>query len=460
MKVIKIGGGCLKGVKNIELILDLVEGQGGGHVYVVSALHGVTDMLVQGLSLALDDESRISPLMGRLKNKHMLVARKLISKPEDLRRLSRDLSMALSNLERFYYGLSFTREITPRTRDMIASFGERLCVTLLVSILRGRGLRAASRWPEEIGLITDGRYGDATANLRRTAPNLQKALRPMLEQRMYLFIPGFYGVSDAGEITTFGRGGTDYSAAVVAVAIEADHLEIWKDVDGFMSADPKFVGDARLIPVLSYEEAAELAYFGAKILHPRTMEPARRRGMEIVIKNTLDPEAPGSTIKARGRRTAGAVKSVSHDTDVGLIKIHGSGVGARPGILAEITGRLSGNAINIKSVVTSQTCITLLLARDDVEAGLRLLKSLTPKPFRRLEQVENVALVCIVGEGLYQHKGIAARCFTAVADSSVNVEMISFGPSEVALYFLVRRQDLDKALKAIHGSFFNSKASD
>jgi aspartate kinase len=223
-----------------------------------------------------------------------------------------------------------------------------------------------------------------------------------------------------------------------------------------LSADPKFVPEAQLIPILSYDEAAELSYFGAKILHPRTVEPLRTAKLNIAIKNTINPDAPGSLITPGSPRSKNFIKSVAHDTDIGILKVHSSGVGARPGVLALVAGQLTESGINIKSVVTSQTCISLLLELKDLEAGHLALKSLRPRPFRRLEKIEDMSLISIVGEGLVKRKGIAARCFTAVAACNVNVEMISFGPSRVALYFLVRNRDLKNAVSAIHSTFFSA----
>ena len=457
MKVIKVGGGCLNGKKTIARIVDLIAARGRGHIFVVSALNGITDFLIESMDAVLADEANIQKVISRLKARHDLIARHLIRRPKEARIFSQDLSKSLRKLERLYYGLNFTGKISHRLRDAIVSFGERFSAQLLTAILNSRGIPAYYHMPHRIGMLTDGKYGDATANIPATARNFKKHLEPVLGEKKILFIPGFFGVSKNGDITTFGRGGSDYSAAVVAAAIKADILEIWKDVDGFMSADPKLVPCVELIPVLSYEEASELAYFGARILHPRSVEPVRTRKLNIAIKNTLNPDAKGSLITARSPRIDKVIKSVAHDCNIGILKVHAAGVGARPGILAEVATCITDNGINIKAVVTSQTCISLLLAGQDLAPGVAALKTLRPKPFRRLEPVTDIALISIVGEGLITQKGIAADCFSAVARAGVNVEMISFGPSRAALYFLTKKRNLKRAVNAIHAAFFTCK---
>lgn len=456
MKVIKVGGGCLSTKETIAAILDLLASRGKGNIVVVSALGGVTDLLIQGMQRALADEESIGELMTRLKSRHMLVAGHVIPDEKQRRNFSLELGKLLGKLERLYYGLHFTREITPRMADSICSFGERMSAQLLRAALQAREGKACCRFPEEIGILTDGKYGDATARLDDSEPTFLEKLRSMRGNGRVLFIPGFYGVSKNGEITTFGRGGSDYSAAVVTALSGAECLEIWKDVDGFFSADPKFIPTATLIPELSYDEAAELAYFGAKILHPRTVEPLRAKGLAIEIRNTLNPDATGSRITPTGRPSAGVVKSVAHTTDISILKVHASGVGVRRGILSEVATAVSGAGVNIKSVVTSQTCISLLLARKDLEPASRALREMQPSPFRSLETIQGIALVAVVGAGLAEKPGIAAGCFTAAAARRVNIEMIAFGPSPVALYFIVREEDLRRAVTAIHDHFFAS----
>lgn len=455
MKVIKIGGGSLKSRKNVQEILHLVAKRGRGHVIVISALGGITDMLIEGMSRALEEDTAVPSIITLLKNKHILVARHIVPSGKPYQKYTRDLNDHLEQLERLYYGLNFTKEITPKMTDMISSFGERLSASLLATALRARGLHATHRMPHKIGLITDGKFGDATADMQKSVRNLPLHLDPLLKEGMIVFVPGFFGVSNAGDITTFGRGGSDYSAAVAAAALGAEILEVWKDVPGYMSADPRFVPSARLIPLLSYDEAAELSYFGAKILHPRTVEPIRKMRLNIAVRNTMNPDASGSLISFRTPRSHAPIKSVAHDTDIGILKVHASGVGARPGILALVSGALTERGINIKSVVTSQTCISFLLGEKDLDKGYHALQGMRPRPYRRLARVRDVALVGIVGEGILRRKGIAARCFTAVAEQSINIEMSSFGPSEVALYLIVRQKDLQKAVAAIHATFFS-----
>jgi aspartate kinase len=454
MKVIKIGGGCLNGKKTIGAILDLLAVRGKGNIIVVSALHGITDMLIEGMKSALADDQNIPDLMSQIKHRHMLVAKYLIPSGLPLREYRQDLGRMLAQLERMFYGLNFTREITPRISDYISSFGERLSSQLLSAAMRANGVSSLYRMPHEIGIVTDGKYGDATANLVKTTRNFRQKVIPTLKTSQVLFIPGFFGVSENGEITTFGRGGSDYAAAVVTVVSGADVLEIWKDVDGFFSADPRFIESAELIPELSYDEAAELSYFGAKILHPRTVEPLRKSSLNIEIRNTMNPDVIGSRITSRRIITPSVVKSVAHTTDIGIVKVHASGVGVRPGILGDLSAAVAEGGVNIKSVVTSQTCISLLLARSDLESARNALEAVRPRRFRRLQKEEGIALVSIVGEGLARKPGIAARCFSAAAACKVNIEMIAFGPSSLALYFIVKERDLPKAVTAIHTTFF------
>jgi aspartate kinase len=455
MKVIKIGGGCLKDGPTARKIIELIAQRGKGNIFVLSAFYGVTNILIKGIESALVNEDDIPLVMNRLKSLHNTVIKDLIDDNTQKKQLSKQLSGIFQKLERYFYGVNFTREATPRMKDMIATYGERISAVILSKALISMGQKSCYLLPEDIGIVSDGKYMDASAIMTKTSKNMRTALEEKTTTDMIVFIPGFYGVSETGEITTFGRGGSDYSAAVVAASIKADVLEIWKDTQGFMTADPDNIPHCRLIPELTYEEAAELSYTGAGILHPRTVEPVKKAGIDIAIKNTYDPDAQGSLIKKNAKPAKQIVKSVSYTKDVSVLKIYASGVGARFGILSQITENLASSGINIKSVVTSQTCISLLLSRDDIEKGHQSIRTIRPVPYRRSSTITNVALVSIVGEGLQTNRGVAAKCFTAVSDADVNIEMISFGTSNAALYFLIHEDKLDNTINALHNMFFD-----
>jgi len=455
MKVIKIGGGCLKDGPAANLIIELIAKRGKGDVFVLSAFYGVTDILISGIDRALEAEENIPLIINTLRTRHNHIIKKLIQEEIPIKQLSKSLGDVYKKLERYYYGINFTREATPRMQDMIATFGERISAIILAKALVCRGVDSSFVLPEELGIISDGKFTDASVVMDKTRKNLSAWMARHYEPQKIVFVPGFYGISEKGDITTFGRGGSDYSAAVVAAAAGASVLEIWKDTQGFMTADPDNIPQCKLIPELTYEEAAELAYTGAGILHPRTVEPVRKAGINIAIKNTYDPDALGSLITQTGITTPTIVKSVSYTRDVAVLKIHASGVGARHGILSQITESLAADSINIKSVVTSQTCISLLLSRKDIAKGHKSIQGIEPSPYRKSTVICDVALVSIVGEGLHQNRGIAAKCFTAVSNANVNIEMISFGTSNAALYFLVQERSLDRTIQALHSIFFD-----
>jgi len=455
MKVIKIGGGCLKDGHAAKAIIELIAKRGKGDIFVLSAFYGVTDILISGIDKALESEANIPLIISGLRTRHNNIIKILIQEEIPKKQLSKHLSEVYKRLERYYYGINFTREATPRMQDMIATFGERISAVILAETLAVKGLDASFVLPEELGIISDGKFMDASAAMDRTRENILAWTAANMGPEKILFVPGFYGVSEKGDITTFGRGGSDYSAAVVAAAAGALVLEIWKDTQGFMTADPDNIPHCKLIPELTYEEAAELSYTGAGILHPRTVEPVRSAGINIAIKNTYQPDVSGSLITKNGITAPNIVKSVSYTSDVAVLKIHASGVGARHGILSQITESLASAGINIKSVVTSQTCISLLLSRKDIEKGRENIQEIDPSPYRKLTAIADVALVSIVGEGLHRNRGVAAKCFTAVSNANVNIEMISFGTSNAALYFLVQEKSLDRTIQALHSIFFD-----
>ena len=291
--------------------------------------------------------------------------------------------------------------------------------------------------------------------METTRRNVAPRIKDMLERQEVPVITGFFGKTPEGFITLFGRNGTDYSASVIANATDADSLEIWKDVDGFMSADPKVVPEAVPIPALSYEEAAELSYFGAKVLHPRTVEPAKARGTVVRVRNVFKPEYEGTAIGDTAVKGAKIIKSISSMPNMAMVKAYGPGLGSRSGVLSEMSVLLSEAGINVYSAATSQTCISLLIEERDLPFAERVLAKARRSVVDRIETVRGIALLCLVGEGLGQKVGMAGSVFSIVAANDVNISLISAGASTTALTFTVRKEDLDRTTRIIHHELFS-----
>lgn len=454
MKVMKFGGGCLKDGEHFLKVAEIISLAKEKTVVVISAISGITNLLVESIHLAMQSEKNVPDFIKNIRNKHKQIIDKAI-KDDGLRQmLRRDIEARIKRLERLLYGIASTEEVTESLRAHILSYGERLSTIILSGVLKNKNKDAIAMDADRIGMITDESYENATAVLPEVKKNLTHTLMPVVNRGVIPVITGYFGCTHEGKITTLGRNGSDYSAAVIAYGIDASVLEIWKDVDGFMSANPKIVKDARRINTLSYYEAAELSYFGAKILYPRTVEPLIEKGIRLRIKNLYKPESQGTEILNGSEEKEDIVKSITYNKQISVLKIRGPGVGFKPGIIADIGRTLSDKGINIYSVITSQTCINLLIDQNDSHRSYEALEKLVGGVIERVDLEENIALIAVVGEGLLKKKGVAARVFSAVAEENINVEMISSGASEVAYYFIVKENDVEKTIKAVHREFF------
>jgi len=421
---------------------------------VVSALSGVTEELIQFMS-QLRKEDEIEAFIKGMEDKDIALLAESVDNDTIKKEACAKIKDKLVRLERALYGFVYLEELTPRTKDIIQSLGERLSVVLVAATLQDMGVKAVPIDADDLGIITDGLYGGASAILDATAKNICPRLRQMFDRGETPVVTGFFGRTVDGHVTIFGRNGSDYSAAVVANALNADALEIWKDVDGFMSVDPKIVKEAVPIDSLSYDEAAELSYFGAQVLHPRTVEPARMKNITIYVKNVFRPELRGTAIKPSGVQKVQGIKSISFMKNMSIIKIYGAGAGTKTGVISEISSKLTDAGVNIYSAATSQTCVAFLIAKPDLHMAQRTLETSKKGVIERIETTDDVALLCVVGEGLGYEKGIAARVFTAVAKEGVSVNMISAGASLVAYHFTVDKKDLERTTRAIHVEFFH-----
>jgi len=456
-KVVKFGGSNLRNSIGIQNIIHAVKAYDCYLVIVVSAFYGVTDQLIEAIQQAVEGKLKINKFVNGLLDQKVEVAEKNLSDDSLFQDFKTELETRINKLRTYLLGINYINDVPDFIYDEILSYGERLSSLILYYILKDNHIDCSEVYPENIGLITDGEFKNASVDVESSSERLKVSLS---ELQTYV-IPGFYGVSLEGKTNLLGRGGSDYSAAAIASCLNAEHLDLWKDVEGFLSADPLIVKNSINVESLTYLEAAELAYFGSKILHPRTSEPLRTKKIPIRIMNINHSEQginPLTIINGKERVTKNVVKSVSYSDHFGMLKLHGSGVGVKPGILAKSTAYLDKAGINIKSVITSQTTINILLADEDLHGANKVIRANDIHGISEQEIIEDISLIAAVGEGLTSKYGIAGRMFTAVARKGINVEIICFGASSVAMYFIVSRKDRDKTVKAIHQEFFFEEA--
>lgn len=451
--VVKFGGSNLKCKEDISRLITVVKNYREPLVIVVSAFYGVTNYLIESLAKARQDESVAKEVKEYLfLLKHESVSEH-IKDEEILEQVLGGIEELLGEIEKYLHGIALTGDASRALEDNILSFGERLSAIFLQGVLLNEGIHSEVSYPEEIGLYTDGEFGNASIDFAKSTEPVRKALS---EDKIFI-VPGFYGISKEGKTTLLGRGGTDYSAAALARCIGAKSLDIWKDVDGFQSADPKLVESPVGIKHLNYSEAAELAYFGAKILHPRTVEPLIAPHIPVRIFNIcgdLDVNNPLSIIDAEEVIYEGVVKSVAFSDEFGVLKLKGPGVGVKPGILAKVTTALNEAGINISSVITSQISINILLAKTDLREAFALVSAIELTAVGELLILDNISVIAAVGSGLIDNYGVAARIFSSLAGFGINVIMSCSGASPVVSYFLVKSSDRTNAVNAIHSEFF------
>jgi aspartate kinase len=453
IKVMKFGGGCLQDGPAFLKVCEII-GRQNKIAIVVSAVSGVTEQLLAAIEQSKKSEKNIPAILANLTQKHRLIINELCLPGKDKQRLLAVINSQLAQVRRLLTGIAYHGDLTPAVRAKLLSYGERLAARLLAGMLLGQGWKARALDAHLIGIYTDDNFDNASIDRERTRKHFIASVKPLLRGGIIPVISGFFGRGSSGAITLLGRNGTDYSAAAVAYALKAGQLEIWKDVDGFMSADPALVETACQLERISFAEAAELAYFGAQILHPRTVEPLAGSKTRIFIRNMNRPENRGTEILSgkSGRRED--VASITVNKKLANIRIHGAGVGSKPGLLAGVCSQLAAANINIHSVLTSHTCINLLIDQCDGRRSLQKIRSQSNGVIKRIDLEEHIALIAVVGEKIMEKEGIYARIFTAMAREKINVEMAAAGASAVACYFMVKRSDLDRAVRAVHDEFF------
>lgn len=467
VRVLKFGGAALRDADGISRVAGLVaraRAEGRPIAVVVSALEGVTDRLAHGLDRILEDDGHVPLLVRELGDQHRDTLAALA--PGD--GASRDaLDALLLRLERVLYGIATTGDASPRVSDLALSFGERLSAVTVAAALGSAGLPAEGLDAEQAGIRTKGPFGLANPDLPALAAAAGEALRPRLARGLLPVVTGYYGVDAEGHATLFGRGGSDYVAALVAWALDAEALELWKDVPGFLTADPRLVPEARLVPWLGYDEAAELSQFGARVLHPRLVEPVQQKRIPVHVRCFLSPEAPGTTISAAPpglspgmaalgpRPSVPGLRGVACRDGLALLRLRGPGLAAQAGVARTVFTAIPG--INVLTVANSQTALTLAVADGDAARAYEALSRLDGA-IQSVSVEGGHSLVCVVGAGL-RAPGAAARILTAVGQAGVHVEMISLAGNDAAFDFVVRTKEAPMAVRAIHAHVENGAST-
>lgn len=429
---------------------------------VVSAMRGVTDALIQGARTAAsgDGQTYLASVTD-LRVRHTLAVAELLTDAEERTALLKAIDTYLDEFATFCHSVQVLGEVTPRAMDAISSLGERINARVVAAYLRQLGLKSEAI--DATGLVvTDSTFQDAAPLMAATRERVQACLVPLLEDGVVPVITGFIGATEDGIITTLGRGGSDYSAAIIGVALDSDEVWTLTDVDGVMTTDPRIVPDARVIPVLSYSEVGELAYFGAKVLHPKTISPVIERDIPLWVKNTFNPICPGTRIVRTPESTPGTVKAVTAIKGLSMVTVEGRGMMGVPGIAARTFSAVAsqGASVLMISQASSEQSICFVIPSatvPDVVAAIEeeLALELARRDVDRVTSVDDVVIVTAVGAGIRGTPGVAARLFTALAQKDINIIAIAQGSSECSISLVVAADQATEAVRQVHSEVIN-----
>jgi len=427
---------------------------------VVSAMSGVTNRLIDAAHQAKrGDREAGKAIADVLRKQHNAALAALVTEEPARQRVECRVEEILAEGSRLYEGTALLRELTPRTLDAISSLGERLCAPVFSAALAELDVPGIAIEATEL-ILTNSFHGGAEPQPELTRQNSQARLAPLLKAGQIPIITGFIGATADGVLTTLGRGGSDYSATILGAALDADEIIIWTDVEGVLTADPRLISEARTIPEISYREAAELAYFGAKVLHPKTLRPVLPAGIPVWIRNSFAPEKPGTKITPQGRSIGGGVKALTAIRDVALISVGGPGIVGVP----DVVGRTFSTTAQLRAEIllisqsSSQNDICFIVAKAHAQATLEALREefaqdLAHEVVDHITIDTNIAIVAVVGENMRGTPGVAGRTFHALGREGVNVIAIAQGSSETNISFVVSDDSVKPALQATHREF-------
>lgn len=462
MQVMKFGGTSVNDAKAVYQVAIIVSEQvrtDPNVVVVTSAMRGVTDLLIDSARAAARGERQeYRDARQMLIARHRDAAEALVHDLDDLVRIQELIDERVRDFERLCMAVAILGELTDRGLAVISGLGERLLAPILAAAMCARGLRAEFVDAGEL-IITDTNYASAAPDMAATRTATRSRLLPLLERGSTPVVTGFVAATPEGVPTVLGRGGSDYSAAILGAALDADEIQVWTDVDGVLTADPRIVKEARPVPELTYSEAAELAYFGAKVLHPKTMLPAIDRGIPISVRNSFNPAFPGTRVMAR-TSNGGTVKALTVIRGLALVTVAGRGMIGVPGIAARTFAAVAARRANVLMIsqASSEQSICFVVPEADAGPVARGLEDTFADEIRRrlIDRVaveSNIVIVAVVGEGMRGTPGIAARLFGALGEHQVNVIAVAQGSSEANISLALNAVDADAGVRYIHGAF-------
>jgi aspartokinase/homoserine dehydrogenase 1 len=459
LRVMKFGGTSVKDASCISRVAEIIRGglRESNLVVVVSAMSGVTNKLIEaGVRSEAGDHQRVAAIFQELREQHEAVVHSLIHSPEERKQIRQAMRQIFCEGEELCRGGALSGELTPPERDAIAGLGERLSAPLVAAVLAENGVASEALEATEL-VVTNAHHGGADPRMDLTRERCEARLRTLLRKGVVAVVTGFIGATVEGVLTTLGRGGSDYSATILGAALDADEVIIWTDVDGVLTADPRVVLGARTIPEISYREAADLAHFGAKVLHPKTLRPVMQSEIPVWIRNSFTPERRGTKITPAGANHGGGVKAVTAISDVALITVGGPGIVELPDVLGRtFTATAAARAeVLLISRSSSQNDICFVVSAAQAERTVEALRrefavELVDEEVEHIMLNPGVAIVAAVGQNMCGEPGIVGRAFGALSRENVSIIAMARDASECNISFLVAQKDMKTALVATH----------
>jgi aspartate kinase len=452
MIVLKFGGTSVQDATTMEQAIAIVKSKLSSRpIVVASAMGQITDTLIQIARLAREgSEVQAQKLVDDvIRKRHEEAIIQLIHEGARLKITQDALAKYLDEIRALVRGLAILGELSPRSFDAMASYGERLSTLILSAAMQEHGLKAELIDVRQV-IITDDNHTKATPLMDISKVRAKQILLPIVDKEVVPVTQGFIGSTRDGVTTTLGRGGSDYSAAVIGALLDVEVIEIWTDVDGILTADPKLVPQARLLETVTFQEASELAYFGAKVLHPSTILPAVEKNIPVHVYNTKRPDSTGTSIVSRQKVKAepGHIKSIAYKNGITAINVYSTRMLLAHGFLKSIFEVFDKYETSVDLVSTSEVNVSLTI--DDTHQLVAIVDEL--RKFSTVTVEENKAIICLVGEQMRYAPGIAAKIFGAIRE--VNVNMISQGASEINLSFIVNEADVPTVVRRLHHEFF------